>query len=419
MKALVAIGFTLDEAEICRKIVGKKLLKEVAEWQDKIKNKVKENNLPEEIGGIIWKVLEDSTKYSFNLAHSFSTAKLGALTVWCKYKYPLVFYKACLNATKNLPNPTEEISKIESELKYFGIKLLGPHILKSQENFVIEGNDIRFSLNSIKGVSEKTLQKIRNFCYEYSDKFEIFKAAEDCGLGMSVLNSLIYAGCLDDYLTQSRPQTALESSLYSLLTPREKIRVGELGKEMGYNLVKIVHYLMLPQNGSDKPFIKESRLKTLRRDYSPYLKIREINGANEKLCSYVTEKSLLGYSYSQNLCEILKEEYIDIKTIAECIGELDDTIVVVGGEFSEMKTGTSKKKNKFIRGRINDTTGSINVMIMEKDFDTNLQLNNNIPLANNMIVMCEGKKTNDIIFCNKIVSQNVKIVTKASEVTND
>lgn len=73
MQALVAIGFSLDEAEICRKIVGKKLLKEVKEWEQKIKDKVKENKLPEEIGGIVWKVLDESSRYSFNMCLSPDT----------------------------------------------------------------------------------------------------------------------------------------------------------------------------------------------------------------------------------------------------------------------------------------------------------------------------------------------------------
>lgn len=66
MQALVAIGFNLDDAESARKIVGKKLVKEVKEWEEKIKNKVKESKLPEEIGDIVWKVLLESSRYSFN-----------------------------------------------------------------------------------------------------------------------------------------------------------------------------------------------------------------------------------------------------------------------------------------------------------------------------------------------------------------
>ena len=66
MQAIVAIGFTLDDAEIVRKIVGKKLKKEFPAWKEKIRNKVKENNLPLEVSDIVWEVLIASSGYSFN-----------------------------------------------------------------------------------------------------------------------------------------------------------------------------------------------------------------------------------------------------------------------------------------------------------------------------------------------------------------
>lgn len=66
MKMAHKIGFTLDEAEILRRIVGKKKVDQVAEWQQKIKDKVKENNLDPTIGEVLWRVLEDSANYSFN-----------------------------------------------------------------------------------------------------------------------------------------------------------------------------------------------------------------------------------------------------------------------------------------------------------------------------------------------------------------
>ena len=67
------IGFTLDEAEVLRKIVGKKKTEEMPEWQEKIKNKIKEKKLPKEIGEIFWKICEDSAAYSFNRCLSLDT----------------------------------------------------------------------------------------------------------------------------------------------------------------------------------------------------------------------------------------------------------------------------------------------------------------------------------------------------------
>lgn len=73
MKMANKIGFTLDEAEVLRRIVGKKKLEEVKAWQQKIEDKVKQHNLDPAISGILWKILNDSASYSFNKCLGEST----------------------------------------------------------------------------------------------------------------------------------------------------------------------------------------------------------------------------------------------------------------------------------------------------------------------------------------------------------
>ena len=102
--------------------------------------------------------------------------------------------------TKFEPSPHEEITKISQELKVFDIELLSPDLGKSQMDFSIEGNNIRFGLNSIKGVSEKSLQSIRDFRdSETPSKFDIFLAAKQAGLNIGVMSALIQAGALSGY----------------------------------------------------------------------------------------------------------------------------------------------------------------------------------------------------------------------------
>ena len=84
----------MDEAELLRRIVGKKKTKEVRKWKKKIREKVKENRLSSEwlgskgqveVGDVLWKVLEDSANYSFNKSHSISYASLAAITTFLKF----------------------------------------------------------------------------------------------------------------------------------------------------------------------------------------------------------------------------------------------------------------------------------------------------------------------------------------------
>ena len=211
------VGFTLDEAEILRRIVGKKKVSEVRKWKKKIREKIKENNLDKEVSDILWKVLEDSANYSFNKSHSIAYAALAAITIYLKFKHPQQFFLSLLKMTRHEPDPILEISKIHQELDRFGMELLQPHIIKSDLDFSMEGKDIRFGLLSIKGISEKSIERINNFRNKYSNKFEIFEASEEAGLTIGMLSALIQAGALDGF-SQSRSKIVLEAQLWNLLT---------------------------------------------------------------------------------------------------------------------------------------------------------------------------------------------------------
>ena len=109
------------------------------------------------------KVAEDSANYSFNKSHSISYSMLAAWTAFLKFKYPQEFFLSLLKMTKYEPSPQDEINKICQELPHFNIKLLSPDLAKSKMDFSIEGKNIRFGLNSIKGISEKSLQSLKDF----------------------------------------------------------------------------------------------------------------------------------------------------------------------------------------------------------------------------------------------------------------
>ena len=91
--------------------------------QQKIADKIKENKLDEEIGDILWKVLEDSANYSFNKSHSISYAALSAITVYLKFKYPREFFLSLLRMTRHETDPIKEVSRITREFDEFEIKL--------------------------------------------------------------------------------------------------------------------------------------------------------------------------------------------------------------------------------------------------------------------------------------------------------
>ena len=138
------------------------------------------------------------------------------------------------------PAPHEEISKISQELPFFNIRLLPPDLARSNMDFSIEGNDIRFGLNSIKGVSEKSLQSLRDFRNTSTPtKFDIFIAAKQAGLNIGILSALIQAGALSSYKA-NRSLLVLEAQAFNILTDREKRNVLQLGEKYGHKLLNII-----------------------------------------------------------------------------------------------------------------------------------------------------------------------------------
>ena len=116
-------------------------------------------------------------------SHSISYAILAAWTTYLKFKYPHEFFLALLRLSKYEPDSHKEINKISKELVYFDIELLPPDLAKSALDFKIEDSNIRFGLNSIKGVSEKTLESLQSFRETNTPtKFDIFVAAKQAGV---------------------------------------------------------------------------------------------------------------------------------------------------------------------------------------------------------------------------------------------
>jgi len=417
MKMSNKIGFTLDEAEVLRRIVGKKKVEEVKKWKEKIADKIKENNLAPEIGDILWRILENSANYSFNKSHSVSYAALAATTVYLKFKYPKEFFLALLEMTKHEPAPLQEISKIQKELRHFGIKLLGPHILKSETDFSIQGNDIRYGLSSIKGISEKTMEKLNNFKSEHSNKFEVFEAAKEVRLPIGVTSALIQAGALDGF-SSSRSRVVLEAQLWNILTENEKILSIQHGPKHDFDLLKVVKSLSETKNENGKLLIKESRLATIKKKYDPYLKIYQQNNKSESFANWYYENKLLGYSYDKCLKDIFVSKMPNLKNTSEVFEGGGGSVYLIGkvDEASEF-VARNEKKTKTFKMTVSDEMGSCAVLMFNDKIDVAKSENEGKLPEEGDIVIIKGSKKTDCIFAETVVIQTLKIYTKLSELT--
>ena len=430
MKMAVKVGFTLDEAEQLRRIVGKKKIDQMPKWQKRIEEKIKENNLDAEIGDILWKVAEDSANYSFNKSHSLAYANLAAWTAFLKFTYPQQFFIALLRMTKYEPSPHEEISKICQELSFFGITLLPPDLARSGMDFKTENGNIRFGLNSIKGVSEKSLQSLHDFrASENPTKYDIFLSAKEAGLNIGILSALIQAGSLSEYKTR-RSRLVLEAQAFNILTDREKRNFEAMGPTYNWDVLNtiqgVVSNSLIGDDG--RPVMKESRFSTFRKKYDLYKEIYDKNKKYEKFANWYFENKLLGYSPTISLKEVFSDtgekfgNSVDFRNLA-----LDEHGRFIGVVVDSFK-GISRNGNAYLKAVIRDEVGEYPVMLMDRscrnEFGqwsrvkvlSNFYDKHEKGLAKDSIVVFYGSKGDDILFAQGFEVINEKIYMKLSEI---
>lgn len=423
MKMAVRLGFTLDESEQLRRIVGKKKVSEMPAWQGKIRQKVTEQNLDPAIGDVLWKVAEDSANYSFNKSHSISYSILAAWTAYLKFNYPQEFFLALLKLSKYEPDSHLEINKISKELIQFDIELLSPDLAKSDFDFSIEGKDIRFGLNSIKGVSEKSLQALKSFRESSTpNKFDIFIAAKQAGINIGLLSSLIQAGTLSSY-TNKRSRLVLEAQAFNLLTDKEKRFVCNVAPKYDYDVLTIVSECAIKTNILDekgKPFMGDKRKETFKKKYQEYKKIYDQNKNHEKFANWVFEYKLLGYTPSTRLKNILDQSESGFTDTLEFYSVFKDETVKVVGVIDDVYKGKTKKSNStFYRFQLKDEVGSISCMFLDGGKNARLteyiESGLKIPEKENIVVFV-GKKGDDVLWVDKIGIMDNHIYMKLSDI---
>jgi DNA polymerase-3 subunit alpha len=428
MKMAVKVGFTLDEAEQLRRIVGKKKIDQMPAWKAKIEQKIDQNNLDKEVGEVLWKVAEDSANYSFNKSHSISYAILAAITTYLKFNYPKEFFLSLLKMTKHEPDSHAEIALISQELCQFNIKLLPPDLSKSDINFNIEDNNIRFGVNSVKGVSEKTLESLVDFRKAQEsnqNKYDIFITAKQCGINIGVLSGLIQGGMMDSFCENlqnlpNRCRLVLEAQSFNILTDREKRNVVQLGEKYNFDVLNTLHQIVKHSLVSDdgKPIMKPSRFETFKKRYSGYKEIYEKNKKHLEFANWFFERKYLGYSHSTEIKKVFQNSAnlynsLELKSIPE-----NDRVKFVG-VVTDCVSRTSRSGNKYMRAEVQDDFGKVNFMLANNRRSATLEqyLNNGGKKPKEgEIIFVYGSKGDDIIFGEKLTILDEKIYTKLSEI---
>ena len=421
MKMAVKVGFSLDESEQLRRIIGKKKVDQMPAWKAKIEDKIKQNSLDPNIGDVLWKVAEDSANYSFNKSHSISYAYLAAITIYLKFTYPTQFFLSLLKYAKYEPNSHEEIAKISQELPHFDIKLLPPDLNKSDIDFKVEDKNIRYGLNSIKGVSDKVLVSLLEFREDFfKNKYEVFISAKQAGLNIGVLSALIQAGLLDSFVSSNRCRLVLEAQTFNILTDREKRNFILLGEYYEHDILNAIFdvYKNSRVGDDNRKVMAERRFQTFKKKYNPYRAIYDMNKNHIKYANWFFEEKLLGYSYSHTIRDVHAHEE-DFMSALQIKSSMQRSPIKFVGFVTDVIKRVSRNGNKYARLQIQDESGVVNALFLDSNNDqkfTNfLNSGKKLPKKGDVTVI-HGVTGDDVVFVNLVKPINDKIYMKLSEV---
>ena len=190
-------GFSLGDADILRRAMGKKKAEEMAAQREKFLAGCAAHKVPQKKAERIFDLMEEFAGYGFNKSHSCAYAYLAYQTAWLKTHYPVEFMAAMLTAeTGN----TDKVVKYINEARGMGITVLPPNVNSSDMNFTPTGSDIRFGLAAIKNVGENTVKGIlaaRELLGRFKSFCEFSESVDSRLLNKRVVESLVRAGALD------------------------------------------------------------------------------------------------------------------------------------------------------------------------------------------------------------------------------
>lgn len=231
-------GFSLGQADLVRRAMGKKNKAELMAQKDKfIFGNIKEGGniegavsrgIPKEVAAKIFGDMESFASYAFNKAHATCYAVLAYRTAYLKRFYPKEFLAAILN---NRIDKIDEVSKYIVYLKEKNILVLPPDVNKSKAYFSVQGDGVRFGLSALKGVGIGATQAIidereANGPFKSFPDF-VFRCAHL--LNKRMLEGLICAGAFDQF-GQNRAQ--LISVYESVLDRANKIAKQKQSMQM-------------------------------------------------------------------------------------------------------------------------------------------------------------------------------------------
>ena len=382
-------GFSLAEADIMRRAMGKKIKKLMDELKVKfVEGANKKNKISSTKAEDIYELIEKFAQYGFNKSHSTAYAYVAYQTAWLKAHYPAEFMSA--NLTSEMSNMDRVVILI-NECRKLKIDVDPPDINVSDINFrPVNNKTISFGLNAIKNVGTKALEQIIEARNEYGEFNTIFDFTSNVNLksvNRKVLESLNMAGALDA-LEGNRLQkhNSIDTALkYGQTIQQNKSRnqVDLFGSDnLGSPDLSIVPQLNQSEEWAENTLLENEK---------------------EVLGIYLSGHPLL--KYADELEEFSNYDFTD-KVVAN-----NEKTVRIGGSISELKMHFDRKNNQMAFFKLECLGGQVEILTFSDTFSKYRSL-----IANDAVVFVKGKPTDGSDFSDlKLIADEIIPLDKARD----
>ncbi len=369
-------GYSLGEAEIFRRAIGKKKKGMMTRERNKFIKKAMEKGYQKKMAENIFGLIERFAGYGFNKAHSTSYAMIAYQTAYLKAHWPVEFMAALLTVEAlgaSGPIRDEKVSRAIEECSRTKIKVLPPDINQSKIGFTIEedkdsleGKAIRFGLSAIKNVGEVAIKSIlaaREVGGDFKSIHDFCQRVDQQKVNKKVLESLIRVGAMEMF----GKRAALLSSLEKIRNKGSQAQKQKANGQAGLFDGDPINDFFLEEEVPDMEEFSRQELLSLEK---------------ELLGFYLTDHplnqflSLLSNKRSHRIEDLLQESE-----------KKKDKLVKVGGMVTSSRlvfTKATAQEMAFIR--IEDDSGSIEAVVFPKVYSRTKEC-----WSKNQIVLIKGR----------------------------
>lgn len=222
-------GFTLGQADILRRAMGKKKAEDMEKMRSKFIEGAVRNGIDEEQAKELFRLIEPFAGYAFNKAHAVCYAMVAYQTAYLKANYPVEYFAALMAA--HFDNQDKVVQYVE-ECRRRNIQILPPDINRSEVDFTVENGAIRFGLGAIKNVGKSAVEMILRARADrpFTSLFDFcVRILEQPGsFGKSTVETLIQAGAFHSLVpNRNRLLSGLEDTWSAAQRAVHNRRIGQ------------------------------------------------------------------------------------------------------------------------------------------------------------------------------------------------